>query len=85
TFTLDGKLYSDVNATTALTEAGVALKIQILDPTQACVLYEESQTVDTTNTKGFFTVRVGSPTSGASSTKRGGLDVGNAMAKVYSN
>ncbi len=82
TFTLDGRLFSDTNATTALVESGIQIKVQVLDQNQTCILYEESQTVDTSGSNGYFTLQIGSPTGAA---KRGASDSGNSMAKVYSN
>gem|GEM_PF-5139779 len=86
TFTLDGQLFSNTAGTTPLVSSGVSVTVQILEPTnQTCILYEETQTVDTSTTNGYFTLQVGSLTTGSSATKRGANDVGNAMATVYSN
>src|SRR6202012_1495874 len=82
TYTLDGQVFSDTSGTTPLAVSGIQFTLQILDPTQTCILYEENQTVDTSATNGDFTVQVGSATSAG---KRGTNDVGNAMATVYSN
>jgi hypothetical protein len=82
TFTVDARLYSDVAATTPLLDASTLLKVQILTQDQTCILYEESQTVNTVGSDGYFTIQVGSVTGAA---KRGGNDSGNAMATVFSN
>lgn len=82
-FTFDGRLYADGTGATPLTDANVTLKIQILDPSQVCVLYEETQSgIDTTTSSGYFTIEVG---SGTGATKRSSGDSGHAMAAVYSN
>lgn len=46
TFTLDGQLMI-AGTTTVLSDSAAVLKIDILDPTKTCVLYEEQQTVVT--------------------------------------
>jgi hypothetical protein len=84
TFTLDGRLYQ-TSSTTPLTDPSVLLRIQVLDPSKSCVLYEETQTINTAATDGRFTVQVGSPTTGALAAKRSGGDPGNSMAMVFQN
>lgn len=41
-FTLDGKLFTDAAATTALQDASVTFTVQILDEAKTCVIYEET-------------------------------------------
>lgn len=85
TFTLDGRLYGDSSGNSPLLDTGT-LKIQILSEDETCVLYEESQTFDTRSSKGYFSVRVGSPSSGAASAKRTAAgDSGHSMTKIFSN
>ncbi len=55
-FTLDGRVYNNTAATAALLDANIQLKIQILNPAQDCILYEETQNVNTLTTGGYFTV-----------------------------
>ena len=81
-FSFDGVLYSDAGGTSVLLDASVSLRIQILNNAQDCILYEETQTVNTATTNGRFSIQVGSSTSAA---KRGSNDVNNTMATVYSN
>ncbi len=80
-FTFDGRVYSNAAATTPLLDS-IALRIQILNQAQDCILYEEQQTINTTATDGQFTIQVGSATGAA---KRGALDSNHTMATVYSN
>ncbi len=79
--TLDGVLYRK-GTTSPLTDSNVQLKIQILNPTATCLLYEESQTVDTSTTKGYFNIQVG---SSLASPKRAVTDPGNLMARIFQN
>jgi hypothetical protein len=81
TVTLDGVLYRK-GTTTPLTDSNVQLKVQILNPAGTCLLYEEQQSVDTSLSKGYFNIQVG---SGLASTKRSVNDPGNLMARVFQN
>ena len=81
TITLDGRL-TNVAGDAGLIDASVVIDIKIYNPLGTCVLYEEHQTVDTTQTDGRFTILVGSSTGNA---KRTGSDVGNPMVSVFSN
>ena len=61
TITLDGQLFSDAAATSPLVDASIAFKLQVLDPTQTCIIYEETQSgLSTTSTDGRFNLQVGS-------------------------
>jgi len=82
-FTLEGTLYSDTVSSAPLLDNSVSLKLQILDPRKACVLYSETQTVDTSLTSGDFRVRVGS--NMGDSKRSASEDPGNSMAKVFQN
>lgn len=82
-FTLDGRLYSNSSATSPLEDI-VALKVQILDDSQACILYEEIQSVDTTTSSGYYTIQVGQK-AGPPSGKRSSGDSNNSMVQVFSN
>lgn len=80
TFTLDGQLTS--SGGTPLSDAAAKVRVQILNPSKTCVLYDEEQTVDTTATNGRFNIRVGSLVGSA---QRKALDAANDMATVYQN
>lgn len=80
-FTLDGRLYSDAAATTPLLDT-VAFKFQILNSAQTCILYEESQSVDTVASNGFYTVQVGQKRTGI---KRTAGDSDSTLAAIFSN
>ncbi len=81
-FTLDGRLYSDPGGTVPVIDPRVTIHIQILDPTQTCILYDESQNVNTITTSGYFSEQVGSPLG---SSKRTSGDPALMMAHIYSN
>lgn len=81
-FTLDGRLFSDAAATTALTDGNIGFKIQILDEDKVCVLYEETQTVNTVFSQGYFSVQVGTAIGAATRTP---ADTGNSMSNVFQN
>ena len=81
TFTLDGQLYAS-DRTSPLLDATAKIRVQILDPSKNCILYEEEQPVDTTSSGGHFSIQVGSVVG---SIKRKAMDAGNTMQKVYQN
>ena len=81
TFTFDGRAYANAAATNPLLDV-IALRIQILNQAQDCILYEELQSINTSSTDGNFTIQVGSVIGSA---KRGPLDSGNRMSLVYSS
>lgn len=81
-FTLDGQLFSDTAATTALQDGSIEFKIQVLDDAKICVLYEETQSISTLASKGYFTVQVGTEVG---NTKRTAGDSANTMATVFQN
>ena len=81
TFTLDGQLFS-ASTSTPLLDSSAKIKVQIINSTGNCLLYEEQQTVNTTTTDGHFTIYVGSATG---STKRTVNDPGRSMAQVFQN
>jgi hypothetical protein len=80
-FTLDGRLFDSTTPTDPLLDSGT-LVIQILNPAQSCILYEETQAFDTQTSDGYFHIRVGSATGDV---KRGSADRNNAMTTVFSN
>ncbi|MBN8541432.1 MAG: hypothetical protein J0L82_13655, partial [Deltaproteobacteria bacterium] len=82
-FTLDGRLFSNPQGTIALTDASVGVRLQVLDDDKTCVLYEESQSISTAASDGYFSVQVGSPQSSTKRTVTG--DPGNTMTEVFSN
>lgn len=56
-FTYQGR-FMNAAGTSPLADSSYTIKFSIYDPTDQCLLYEESQSVTTSN--GFFSVRVGS-------------------------
>lgn len=82
TFSLDGRAFSNSNATTPLLDNSVQFKVQILNNAQDCILYEETQTKNTNTTNGYFVLQVGDATVVG---KRSSGDSNNSMASVYSN
>lgn len=81
TFTFDGRAYSNSSATSPMLDV-ISTKIQILNSAQDCILYEETQSVNTSSTNGYFTIQIGSATG---SGKRSGNDSNNSMSSVFSN
>lgn len=61
-FTLDGRLFSDPQGTVALADSSVVVKVQILDENKVCILYEETQSISTNASQGYFSIQVGSET-----------------------
>ncbi|RZA06373.1 MAG: hypothetical protein EOP11_10545, partial [Proteobacteria bacterium] len=82
-FTLDGTLYDSPAGTHVLRDASANIRVQILPPSGPCILYDEQQTVDTSNSEGAFSIQVGSTVG--SSRRVGGSDSANSMANVYQN
>ena len=83
TFTLDGQLFSDTAMTTPLLDSSVLMDIKIADSTNNCLIYEDSQIIDTASTGGYFNIKVGSPTG---ATKRSSMnDPGNPMPALFQN
>ncbi|MES3036828.1 MAG: hypothetical protein V4736_02895, partial [Bdellovibrionota bacterium] len=82
-FTLEGELFLSPTSTSPLLDAAAIIRIQILNPSATCILYDEQQTVDTNTTSGSFNIRIGSELG---DTKRvGGSDPGNTVFSVYQN
>lgn len=80
-FTYQGQLLNNVGA--PLSDASVVLVLSIYDPSKTCLLYEETQTIDTTSSSGMFSVQVGqAATSGG---KRTANDPGLRMATIFRN
>jgi hypothetical protein len=82
TFTLDGQLFNDATGTTALLDSSISMKVQILDDDRVCILYEETQVVNTVFSKGYFSVQIG---SSAGDPKRTGSDTANGMSTIFQN
>lgn len=82
TFTVNGTLYSTDDFSQPLSDSSAKLNIKILDPSKTCVLYEEEQTVNTSNSEGRFTLQVGSNTG---SGKRTGDDPNHRMIDIWQN
>ncbi|MCC6138922.1 MAG: hypothetical protein IT287_09830, partial [Bdellovibrionaceae bacterium] len=81
-FTLDGRLFEAGSTTEPLLDSSVVMTIQILNPAKTCILYEETETVNTLGTNGFFTARIGSVTSAG---ERAARDSNNSMKTVFVN
>ena len=75
-FTFDGRAFADAAATSPLLDS-IQLKIQILNQAQDCILYEETQSVNTTTTNGYFTIQAGSVVGAA---KRSSGDSAHSMS-----
>ena len=82
TITVDGRLFTSLTSDTALIDPSVVINVKIYNPAINCVLYEEKQTVDTTQSDGRFTINVGSVTGAA---KRVSGEPGNTMTAVFQN
>lgn len=80
-FTIDGYLYQ-AGTTTPLDDSAAQMRIQILNASKTCLLYEELQTVNTSATSGYFNIQVG---SAVGSTKRTSNDVGLTMIQIFQN
>jgi hypothetical protein len=80
-FNFQGRLFN--LAGTAPLEELVGLRFQIFDPSGTCLLYQETQNFDLTNTSGVFAVSVGSATGAAKRTA--GTDPGLQMRNIFKN
>jgi hypothetical protein len=80
-FNLDGRL-TLIDGVTPLEDPNIKINLQILSADQTCILYEEIQYIDTLNTKGGFSIHVGSELSDL---KRSSIDSANLMTHIYSN
>ncbi len=81
TYTLDGTLFK-VGTKSPLEDASAKLTIQIISADGKCLLYEEQQFVNTSLTKGYFSIQVG---SSQASTKRTVNDPGRTMTQIFQN
>jgi len=81
TFTYQGQLL-DNTGLAPLSDASVVMILSIYNPAKDCLLYEETQTINTTASSGMFSIQVGSATGAA---KRTGSDPGLRMAAVFRN
>ncbi|MBN8542148.1 MAG: tail fiber domain-containing protein [Deltaproteobacteria bacterium] len=82
-FSLDGRLFSDPQGTTALKDGSISVRLQVLDDDKACVLYEEQQTISTSASDGYFSMQVGSSVGATKRSASG--DSGNDMTTIFSN
>ena len=83
-FTYEGKLMN--SAGTAPLSSVIILKLTVMDPSGACVLYEEQQSgIDLSQTNGLFAVQVGTPVGNSNRTFSGSKDPGLSMAAVFAN
>jgi hypothetical protein len=80
TFTYQGQLLN--NSGSPLSDPSITFVLSIYDPSKSCLLYEETQTVDTSTSNGMFSIQVGSATGVG---KRTGNDPGLRMATVFRN
>jgi hypothetical protein len=82
-FSLDGRLFSDPQGTTALKDGSISVRLQVLDDDKLCVLYEEQQTISTSASDGYFSMQVGSSVGATKRSASG--DSGNDMTTIFSN
>lgn len=84
-FTYEGRLYD--NAGNPLNDNSVTFTFQIRSPNGACLLYEETQTIDlsgSASTAGVFALQVGSPI-GAAKRSSAPADLNLSMKSVFAN
>jgi trimeric autotransporter adhesin len=81
-FTLDGQLFADAAGTTPLVDGSITLVVQVMDDAKVCIIYEESQSLSTLASKGYFSAQVGTEVG---SPNRTAGDSGNSMATVFQN
>lgn len=79
-FNFSGQL-TDVSGS-PVTSSSVTFKLQIYNPTQSCLLYEETETLNLSSTNGKFAIQVGSPTGSASRTVN---DPNLSMSDIFRN
>lgn len=78
-FTLQGRLLN--SAGSAVTSSSVQFRIQVKSPgAEDCLLYQETQTVDLSQTQGNFALTIGQGTRAASA-----VDGGNSLNSIFSN
>lgn len=83
TFTLTGRLFESPTSANPLIEQNVELRVQILNSTKTCVLYDQKQIIHTDTTDGNFAIDVGSVVG--DSKRVSGSDRGNEMSAVFQN
>ncbi|RYZ98102.1 MAG: hypothetical protein EOP11_21115, partial [Proteobacteria bacterium] len=81
-FALEGTLYDTPSGEAPLL-GNALIRVQMLDPSKNCVLYDEQQAVNTVASKGAFSILVGS--SLTSARRIPGQDPGNSMVHVFQN
>ena len=79
-FTYQGR-FLNAAGTAAIADGAYTVKFSVYDPSATCLLYQESQSITTSN--GFFSAQVG---GAVADTKRvGGTDPSRSMQDVFSN
>ena len=80
-FVIEGRAYGDAASSIPLLD-NIKATIQVLSSDQKCILYEEQQSFDTSNSDGHFSLSVG---SSRGSSKRSSNDSNYSMSEVFSN
>jgi hypothetical protein len=80
-FTYQGQLLS--SAGSPLSDSSVVLVLSLYNPAKNCLLYEETQIVDTSGTDGMFSIQMGQ--SALTGGKRTSNDPGLGMATIFRN
>ena len=81
--TLSGTLFDQNNFASPLLDTNVVFRVQILDPTKTCVLYEETlPPISTLGTNGSYSVKVGTIVGHPNRT---GDDPGHPMIDILQN
>ncbi len=80
-FTLDGQLLQ-AGSDQPLLDANAKIVVDVLDPSKTCILYEESQLVNTSATNGYYSIQIGSDVG---SGKRTTNDPHLPMAQIFQN
>ncbi|MBX2996501.1 MAG: hypothetical protein KF681_16895, partial [Bdellovibrionaceae bacterium] len=82
TTTVDGRFYK-TGTSDPLLDTSLTVRLQILNPSKNCLIYEEEYTnVNTQVSDGYFKFSMGSVIGAA---KRTANDPGFSMAKIYNN
>lgn len=82
-FNVDMQLF-DASGNNPLEDPNVSLRIQILNSSKTCVLYDETRNgISTQDTKGYLSIQVG--TLVGNPRRTAGSDVGNDFKKIFLN
>lgn len=79
TFTVSGRLFDAPTSAEPLLDSNIDFRVQILDSTKDCVLYDERRFISTATSDGAYAVQVGA------GTRISGSDPGNSMEVVFQN